>query len=149
MSVQYATATDFQNRYGAQETLALTRLENPTATTIDTALLDRRLQDASALVQGYMPAGLTAPYPTIVVTKTCEIARGLLDRNRRREDVQLDYDAALKWCEDVAKGLFKIPGIEAAQRLPVRGSMEVFSVKDEDQGDFYRGYKLPRNAEKY
>jgi len=147
MSVQYATVNDFQDRYGDQETLALTRLENPTATTIDIDLLNRRLQDASAIVQGYMPDQLTPPYPDIVVLKTCEIARGLLDRNRRREDVQLDYEAALKWCEDVAKGLFKLPLIEAAQRLPVRGSMEVFSV--EEQGGFYRGYKLPRNTERY
>jgi phage gp36-like protein len=150
----YATVADFQARYGEPETLAISRLDNPDATTIDAALIKTRLQDASSLIEGYMPDGLLAPYPPILIMRTCEIARGLLDRYRRREDVQLDYEAALQWCIDVSKGLFKLPAIEPSQILPERGSAEVVEAytvdtATTDDTSYYDGYRIPGGYARY
>ena len=107
--MMFATVQDFIDRYGQAEALALTRLDNPAATTVDEDLLERRLRDATTLMASYIGLELTEPYQEVLKGKACEIARAMLDRNRRREDVQLDYDAAIAWCRDVAKGLVRLP----------------------------------------
>lgn len=138
---QYATTADFIERYGESEALSLTRLEDPNATSIDTNLLTKRLIDASERVHSYLGIEIGSPYPVVVVDVVCTIARALLDRNRRREDVQYDYEVALQWCRDAAKGLVKIPGTDAVQVLPVRGAVAL--IQETEGGDWYGNYRCP------
>jgi phage gp36-like protein len=118
---QFATADEFVAKFGDSEATTLTQLENPTATEPDEDLLNRALQDASAVMEGYLPA-VSAPYPQVLIACACDVARYLLDRNLAREDVRKRYEDWQSWLKQVAQGLVKIPGIEPSQDLPARGS---------------------------
>lgn len=121
----YATQSDMVQRFGESELLHLT---DPTGSgTVDGALLDLALTDATGEVDSYLSMVLTAPLtvPTArVVSVTCDIARYRLYAlaGGEPEQVQERYDAAIRWLRDVAKGSAKLGVEPPAGEAPALGS---------------------------
>lgn len=107
----YATSQDFVDAFGQPETLQLTNLDNPIATTINLVPLDKALDDASAEIDTYIGSRYILPLastPSVVNRYCLDIARYMLDRIHTREDVRLRYEDALKWQAMLASGKVSI-----------------------------------------
>lgn len=111
----YATLPQFIQAFGQQETIELSALDDPTISAVDTAVIERGIDDASAEMDSYfwryrLPF-VTAP--ATLVGCCLDITRHRLDRVREREDVRKRYEDWLKWLELVAKGTIRL-GVDAA-----------------------------------
>jgi phage gp36-like protein len=107
----YATAQDFIDAFGEPETVMLTNLDDAAATTPDLVPLNKALEDATALINAYVGGRYVLPLSVVstVVHRYClDIARYMLDRIRSREDVRVRYEDALKFFEQVVKGLVSL-----------------------------------------
>lgn len=104
----YATPQYFIDTFGEEEALELSQIDDPNAQTIDLAKIQRALDHATAEVMTYMAGQyelpLPTPIPTVLSYKTVVIARHLLDKNRRREDVRSDYEDVMAQLRDFATG---------------------------------------------
>lgn len=101
----YATPTDFINIFGERETLEITNLDSPSAVLPNLTILTKELAMADAEIDTYLSVNYTvpvAPVSPILTRVSCVIARKLLDRYRRRDDVQNDYKEAIEWLKLLA-----------------------------------------------
>ena len=119
----YATAADFVAMYGEIEAIELTELENPEATTYNTAMIEMAIEQATGELNAYYAVRyelpLSEPYPKATQIQTLVIARYRLDKYRRREDVRLEYESVLRQLEWLAKGQFLLTDA-LGQELPLR-----------------------------
>lgn len=118
----YASVDDLVARYGTAELRQLT--DDAKAGVPDADKMGRALADASGVVDGYLAGRYRLPLagkPDALVRANCQIARWLLYRTQRPEHVQQDYDQALAWLRDVAKGVGAIPN---APNVPTSASEE-------------------------
>lgn len=107
--MSYATQQDLVDRFGATEIIQRTdRLHRP-PTTIDPVVVERALDDATALIDGYLKALYALPLSAVppVLVKVCaDIARYNLWGEAVNKDgpVAMAYRDALAWLRDVATG---------------------------------------------
>lgn len=106
--MNYATVADFIEAFGQDETIALSNLDDPMIQVVNEAIIQRRLEDATAEINSYLQAaGYTLPLPSVPVMLRnicCEIARYYLDRLRMREDVDTRYKRAIDYLKDIVAG---------------------------------------------
>lgn len=123
----YATRQDLEQRYGADE---IAQRESALAA----GAVDLALNDADALINGYLAARYALPLSTIPPTlpaTACALARYSLlgGTNERARD---DYKDALAWLRDVQSGKVQlqeptpVPGSEPATVVMVATSAAVF-----------------------
>lgn len=139
--MNYASLEQFVAAFGEREAVELTNLESPTAVAVDTAVMDRALADASALIDSYIQRRYALPLasvPEALVPRCLDISRFRLDVFNPREAVQKRHDDAVRWLEQVAKGLVSLGlaedaapqervGLGAAQVLG--GSNKIFNLE--------------------
>ncbi|NJL03254.1 MAG: DUF1320 domain-containing protein [Spirulinaceae cyanobacterium SM2_1_0] len=116
----YATAVEFQSKFGVPETVALTNLETIGAVAVDLPTLEQTLMDVTAEIDGYVGARYALPLPSTPSTlraAACDMARYRLDRNLQREDVRLRYEDWIKFLRDVAAGRASL-GLPASDQSP-------------------------------
>lgn len=125
----YAAKQDMIDRFGELEMIQLTDRSVPPAA-IDEAVLGRALDDAGALIGGYLAKLYSLPpaaVPERLVRVEADIARYYLTGEAASKDgpVRLAYDDALSWLRDVSRGLvvLEIDGLPAAQ--PEGGTVRV------------------------
>lgn len=102
----YATSTDMQERFGEQELLRLSN-KDARAETIDTAVLNTALADATARINGYLAGRYPLPLavvPAVLVVLCCDIARYQLWDDHAPEQVKERYDGALLFLAQVGQG---------------------------------------------
>ena len=109
----YAVKQDLVDRFGETELKQLIDHVNRPPTTIDDVVVGRALGDADALANGYLGKKYDLPLSTVppVLTKVCaDIARYYLHGKAADKDSQVarDFDAAMSWLKDVARGLVSI-----------------------------------------
>lgn len=109
----YATLQDMIDRFGGLELVQRTDRANVPPTTIDEDLVADALEGASSLADGYLGKALKLPLPStprVLVDKVCDLARYQL-RDESADDrgsVVRNYDAAIGWLKDVAKGIVSL-----------------------------------------
>ncbi len=111
----YATLQDLTDRFGTTELTELTQQDG--SGQIDAAMVDGRLGDASALVDGYANARYQLPLnpvPASIVGLVCDIARFMLHKDEVPAAIASAYSNALRVLRDVASGAFRLEaaGIE-------------------------------------
>ena len=103
----YITLEDMVKAFGFEEIVALTNIDDPDATEINTDILNVAIDDASASADAYLLGRYTPPIiptPSFLKRLICDFARGLLDQNNPREEVVRRWDAAIAMLKDIAKG---------------------------------------------
>lgn len=140
----YATQSEFSEAFGAQLTIELTNLEDPTATTVDATVMTRGLTRASALIDSYLSGRYALPLsttPEVIKTLCLDIARYYLGHNAEEKDVRQRYEDALKVLEQIAKGLLNLglPPVDEPTALP-QGSPKFSSPDPVFTRDSLRGY---------
>jgi phage gp36-like protein len=107
--VSYATVQDMTNRYPNRDLVQLTN-EDPTVTTIDSAVIQRGLDDASAEIDSYIEARFTLPLvdpPPVLIRLTTDIAMYRLQSLRPLHDLadaRQRYNDAVAMLSKVASG---------------------------------------------
>jgi phage gp36-like protein len=127
----YGSAVLFVEAFGEPETVMLTNLDDPTATSVNPVPLDRALTDAAALIDSYLQRRYQLPLvevPQVLIPYVLDIARYRLDRIRDREDVRKRYEDAIKWLEGVRDGK-NFLGTDVAANLPVVAAVSIGSVE--------------------
>ena len=96
------------DRFGEQELIELTNLDDPTATTIDDLRLERTLISTDAEINAYIQGSTDPIFLPILVEKAIDIARYKLEsRGEPREDVRKRYEDATAYLEKVSEGKIK------------------------------------------
>src|SRR5690242_615555 len=107
--MSYATPQDIISRYSNQDLVQLTN-EDPSITTINTTVLQRALDDASAEVDGYLGARFAMPLsdpPSVLNRLTTDIAMYRIQSLRPLHDLadaRKRYDDAIAMLTRVAAG---------------------------------------------
>lgn len=120
----YASLSDFVDAFGTQLSIELTNLEDPTATTVNTAAFERAAADGDGLINSYLAGRYTLPLetvPALIQGIALDIYRYKLGRNAEEKDVRQRYDDALKTLRDIATGMLDL-GLPTADSTPRPGS---------------------------
>lgn len=129
----YATQTHLTDRYGADVLLELADRDGDNV--VDTAIVDRALADADAVIDSYLARRYDLPLastPAVLTTYAAQIAFYYLQRDRPTEEARADYKDALAWLGDVGAGRAEldIAGSEpatSADGLETSGPDRIFS----------------------
>lgn len=102
----YASSSDFIAAFPTEEVIALSNLDDPSASVADTDRITDALDRAESLMNSYIGIVETLPLssvPVVVQALCLDIARYFLDVYRTREDVRQRYEDAIQWLERLAK----------------------------------------------
>lgn len=118
--MSYATVTDMVARYGRQELVELTDLDNIPPAVINEARISLKLADAASFIDGYIGQvyrlplrgcrkpvldGVEFEAPPVLVRLTCDIARFYLyDDLAPEHEVYRRYQGAVKELDNIAAG---------------------------------------------
>lgn len=105
--MSYATAQDMLDRFGASEMEQLTDINKPRLIAVDTLVLDRALEDATALIDGYLVGRYALPLASVpgnLKVMCCGIARYQLMSSSPDEHAKADWENAFKFLVSVSRG---------------------------------------------
>lgn len=124
----YATLQDLIDRFGQNELIQRTDRTNKPASTIDQIVVQRALDDATALINGYLAKLYTlpvSPVPDVLVKVTADVARYYLHGSAVDKDgpVAAAHAQGLKWLRDVSTGLVQLE--TAGVAMPQAGGGQV------------------------
>lgn len=120
----YATVQDFIDYVGTQESIEITNLDDPMASSVNEDLLEKALTHATAEINAYLAGNYSLPLasiPPILMYDCCEIARYRLDKLKTRDDVTERYNNAIARLRDISKGLVTL-GLDAAGEEAASGA---------------------------
>lgn len=125
----YATKQDLIDRFGETELVQLTDKVNRPASVIDDVPVSRALDDAAALIDGYVGKLYRLPLsalPPVLTKAACDIARYFLHGKAAEKDgaVERAYNAAMKWLKDVANGVVALDAEGSAPLQAGGGSVK-------------------------
>jgi phage gp36-like protein len=103
----YATAQDMLDRFGASEMEQLTDISKPRLNAVDSVVLDRALEDATALINGYLISRYSLPLASVpdnLKVMCCGIARYQLMSRSPDDRAKADYENAFKFLVGVNRG---------------------------------------------
>jgi len=125
--MNYATTLEFIGAFENRETVELTNMENPSATTVNTDRLIQAIGDASAEIDSYL---WRYTLPLVVVVdwmRPCalDIARYRLYQNSVSEDIRNRYVDWIKKLEMVAKGTLKLPNAALVTDVAIVGNQSI------------------------
>jgi len=103
----YTTEQDLTERFGAAEVLALTDRDGNG--TVDAEVLGKAINDAQALVDGYLATRYAVPFsadlvPALVKSITADLVRYRLMENRATEEAEKRNQQAIATLRDLASG---------------------------------------------
>lgn len=133
--MSFATLQQLIDRYGNAMLLDLTDRSDPPIGTIGTAVADRGLADATAVIEGYLAARYAVPLQTVpqILTDVClKLWIWNLHLHTPTEKVKADYDQAMRLLRDIAKGDVRLPDITGAEPAASDGSGAVFTDRERD-----------------
>lgn len=109
----YATQQDLVDRFGEEELIQLTDRTNIPVSAIDPVVVERAIEDASALIDGYLQKVLALPLavvPPVLVKSAADIARYYLHGKSADKEsaVTRAYNEAVSFMRDVSKGVVQL-----------------------------------------
>lgn len=120
--MSYATANDMIARYPIRDLVQLTN-EDPTATIVNSTVLEQALNDASAEIDGYLEGRFALPLsqpPTVLSRLACDIAMYRLQTLRPLHDLadaRKRYEDAIGFLLEAAKGTVTL-GLSSSNEEP-------------------------------
>ena len=133
--MNYATTLEFIGAFENRETVELTNMENPSATTVNTDRLIQAIGDASAEIDTYLwryklpLVSSSDPLAAAVVNwlRPCalDIARYRLYQNSVSEDIRNKYLDWIKRLEMCSKGTLKLPDVALVTDVAIVGNQSI------------------------
>lgn len=128
--MSYATQDDLTTRTSAAELVQLTDLSDPPAGVADADKIQGALDDADAEINSYLGKVMDVPLtdvPRIIVNRACAIARFRLWADHASDRVRQDYEDAIAWLQNVAKGVIALGDNTQPAEQTTAGSPQVSS----------------------
>lgn len=103
----YATRQNMVDRFGEEELVQLTDRKDPPAGVIDDTVLTKAIDDASAMIDGYLQSRYTLPLanvPVTLVRTACDVARYYLYEDAFTDAVEQRYKDAVKFLTALTRG---------------------------------------------
>lgn len=116
----YATLAQLIDRYGNDLIVALTDRGVVPTGQVDEAVVNRAIEGADALIDGYIGGRYVLPLaavPALIAEIAQAVVLWKLHLTEPNPKVKADYDAATKQLESISRGVIRIPdatGIEPA-----------------------------------
>lgn len=107
----YASQQDLIDRFGEVELIELSDRADPPAGAIDANVVNLALSDADAEIDGYLARRYDLPLastPARLVKVASDIARKNLYKDAPLDEVTDNYKAAVRWLENVSKGVVEL-----------------------------------------
>jgi phage gp36-like protein len=123
--MSYATLAQMTERYGRAVMVALTDREEVATGEIDEAVVTRALDEAGAMIDGYLASRYALPLsatPPFLTDLAQAIAIWKLHLSEPDPKITKDYDQALRALRDVASGALRIPGAAGVEPAATGGS---------------------------
>lgn len=122
----YCTQQDLIDRFGQLKLVQLTDRENKPATTINETTVAKHIDDAVSTIDSYIAKRVALPLATVppVLTKVAVDLSWyfLLGASVGKDDpAAAAYRDAIRWLENVAKGLVIIGDVEGETPAPAGG----------------------------
>src|SRR5579885_2918683 len=127
--MSYATVADMQNRYPARDLIAIS---DPSNQSIQTAVIQQALNDASVEIDSYLESRFQLPLadpPAVLNLHCCTIAMYRLQSLRPLhdlEDARKRYDDAVQFLTQVAQGKLTL-GLSADNAEPTEANPSVMT----------------------
>lgn len=105
--MSYAQPTDLTERFGDKAMRLLSDITTPPAGMVNTDVLQRALDDASALIDGYLVGRYAVPLadaPAAMRVHCLGVARYLLMTANPDDRAKADFSAAMAWLGKVGSG---------------------------------------------
>lgn len=138
--MSYATQAQLELRFGTDELMQLTDLNN--LGHIDVAVVAVALADADAEINSYLAGRYNLPLTQVsaeLVRLACDIARYRLFDVRATEAVKVRYDDAIKKLRDIGKGLASLGIDEVGHAIAAAGDVQMVSGGTRDFTRIGRG----------
>lgn len=120
----YCVIQNLVDRFGSQELIQLTDRTHIPATTLDDAVAQRAIDDASAQMDSYFAVRYELPLlsvPPVVASCCADIARFNLYDDKATEEVRARYDDWRAWLLNCSKGLVLL-ALPATQEPSINGA---------------------------
>lgn len=127
----YATLQDMIDRFGETE-LAQLSDRSGSAVAVDQLVIDAKLADADAEIDGYLGQRYTLPLatvPQVLKRIATDVARYHLYDDRATEQVTNRYKDAIAFLKDVARGLATI-GVDQGGTTPTESAAPDYTAND-------------------
>ena len=126
----YCTLQDLKDRYGETELVQRTDRTHRPASTIDTVVVQRAIDDATALIDGYVAKLYVlpmSPVPPVLTRTASDIARYFLYGNAVDKDgpVAAAHAQALRWLGQVAAGTVQLEAAGVAPSASGGGQIRI------------------------
>ncbi|WP_417423606.1 gp436 family protein [Hoeflea sp.] len=124
----YATVADMTARFGETQMIRLSRPEDRTAETVDEVKINTALNDATAVIDGYVRGRYLVPIatpPKEIVRAACILARYDLAQGEATdpsEEMAKSRKDVISWLENIAKELIHLDVPPAAPEGAAVGS---------------------------
>lgn len=103
----YCTTADLINRFGEDEMIRISDRE--VIGIVDESVVQTAIEDASVLIDSYLPVNVDVTLNAQNLNRICaDVARYYLYDDGATSTVEQRYKDAVKWLEQVAKGLVKL-----------------------------------------
>ncbi len=125
--MSYATRQDMIDRFGEKEMIQLTDSRVPPSGGIDDTVLEIGLNDAKALIDGYLASKYPLPLsevPEPLTRVACDLARYFLCR-KPTEEMTRRYEQSIAWLKDVARGIVSLGLTETNVQPAATGGPQV------------------------
>lgn len=107
--MSYALLDDLNDRFGEREIVQLADRDGDGEP--DEDVISDALADADALIDSYLEKRYTLPLdpvPATMLRVACVLARYFLYKDAPSDKVRTDYEDAIAWLKDVAKGIVQL-----------------------------------------
>ena len=113
----YCTLVELTERYGQSLLVSLTDRADPPANAVDASVVDRAIEDADNLIDGYLAARYQLPLssvPGLVNTASLAIAIYNLHTFQASEKIEADYKDTLRRLKEISTGIvtLEVAGVE-------------------------------------
>lgn len=126
--MSYASIADMVSRFGEGELIELT--DRQQSGSVDVAVLQSALDDATAKIDGYISSRVKMPLasvPQVLVAYCCDMARYALYDDVASETVVERYKEAIKYLRDVAHGSVKLESSSGQEASKSSSIIEIHS----------------------
>ena len=130
--MSYCTLQDLIGRGYERELIELTDRSTPPAGVVDTALVDRAITDADALIDSYLQTRYTLPLAVVPATLervACDLVRYFLhaDADAVTETVRAGRDQAVSFLRTISRGEADIGPTAGGERPQGSGGAQIES----------------------
>jgi phage gp36-like protein len=147
--MSYCTEADLVKRFGTNELVRLTNIDDPSAASINLEVLNEAINDATAVINDFLVNYLPLPaIPARLPREACNIVRFYLYKDTPTDHVKEQFEYAIRYLKNIDLDSMGIgaddsgtPVIDTSDSVAIVQSQSAFSAGD--MHGFVRDENIP------